>query len=161
MKREVLLFMGVIVLTVSFGQEKEYLPLRVGFNAEYTYSGKTNSAITGPAFFFEPDNENKLYHFIATGAGVYWGKHGKTSAMTSTCYNLGRLPGLMFGISSQQYYNIETKYNTFKTDVRLSGEIYLALFGFIGYRYQHPLIKNNEAQYLSRHAFFFKIPLPL
>ena len=161
MKSFIILFVCILILQATFCQEKEYDNLKVGLNVEYSYSGYTNGAIAGPALFWEPNDPNELYHYIAAGAGIYWCKQGKVSPISSVGYYFGKLPGFIFGVSSQQYYNIETKYDTFKTDVRLSGEVCLALFGFIGYRYQHPLLKDNVSRNLSRHSVFFKIPLPL
>jgi hypothetical protein len=45
-------------------------------------------------------------------------------------------------------------------DIRLSGEVILALFGFVGYRYQHP-VGNNESKYIARHAVTIGFPIPL
>jgi hypothetical protein len=163
MKKWVVLLVIFSFNRFLFSQENESYTLKWGINADYSNSGITNTLAAGPALFWEKekDRESGFVHAITTSAGFSWGKQVPTAPLTSAGYYLGNLPGLVVGISSQQYYHAETKYDHVGTDVRLSGEVVLALFGFLGYRYQHPLILKNESKGMTRHAFFVRIPIPV
>ncbi|MEE4178525.1 MAG: hypothetical protein V2I46_13550 [Bacteroides sp.] len=109
----------------------------------------------------EPYEDGGFSWLLYPYAGILKNPNDKLRASTGLGFYAGKVPGIMFGISSQQYYNMMTEPGTLENDIRLSGEIILALFGFLGYRYQYPLSKENEALHISRHALVFKIPIPL
>jgi hypothetical protein len=162
--KSLLFFVLVIFFTqLSFCQDSKQYDFKVGVNAAYSFSGSTNSVVAGPSIFWQKEKESEIIfmHAIFMDAGISWSKNYKSSLVTSAGYYFGSLPGLLFGISSQQYYNIETKNNNVGTDIRLGGEVSFAFFGIIGYRYQQPMIGKNEAQGIARHTFFFRIPIPL
>ena len=163
MKRCFIFIISILFTQVTIGQSREQFNLKLGVNADYSFSGSTNTLVLGPAIFWEKEKsiESRFFHTLTLNGGFCWSKDTKIAPVTSAGYYFGNLPGLIFGISSQQYYNVETKYNNFQTDVRLSGELILALFGFIGYRYQYPLLNENEAKRITRHAIFFRIPIPV
>ena len=163
MKKWLILICSIFFSQQLFSQEKEQYNLKLGANFDYSFSGSTNTLVAGPAIFWEKekDRESGFWHVITMEAGFSWSKRFQNVPVTSAGYYLGNVPGIVFGISSQQYYNAETKYNNLRTDIRLSGEVILALFGFLGYRYQHPLIISNEALGITRHAFFLRIPIPV
>jgi len=160
MKSAIILF-SLCILQVTIGQTGSKYKLSLGPNIEYSFSGDTNVVIAGPVFTWEAKEKSKFRKALDIDVGLGWCKNSNSKLVTSACFYTGKLPGIMFGISSQQYYNMETKFETNKTDIRLSGEIIFAYFGFIGYRYQHPLKSKHEAQNLSRHSFFIKFPIPL
>lgn len=135
--------------------------LSIGSNVEYALSGRANTAFLGPVLTWEPKDSKNYHQALDANIGLSWSDNQKTTLTSSIGFYKGKLPGIMLGISTQQYYNIKTKHDTFKTDIRLSGEVIFAYFGFIGYRYQHPIQDKNEASYISRHSFFIKFPLPL
>lgn len=145
------------------GQYNEETKFQVGVNAEYAYSGNVHSIVLGPGLYWTKKlaSESVFSQGFNISGGIAWGNPMKSTALSSVEYHVGYMPGIIFGLSSQQYYNMETSMGDYKTDVRLSGEVILAFFGFLGYRYQHPLIRSNEAIHLSRHAFFFKLPIPI
>ncbi len=151
-----------ILSQLCVGQENKFSE-KWGINLDYSLSSRTHTVVAGPSLFFEKsyDRESGFWHCAFINGGIHWSKNTQISPVTSEGYYLGYLPGVMLGISSQQYYTIQTKSGNTATDIRLSGEVILALFGFIGYRYQHPLINGNESIYISRHAFFLRIPIPL
>jgi hypothetical protein len=155
----VLLLLCSFQLTLAQSISKNNLS--IGSNVEYTFSGKTNTVFVGPVLTWEPEDTNKYFQALDANIGLNWSDNQKSTLATSVGFYKGKLPGIMLGISSQQYYNVKTKDDTFKTDIRISGEVIFALFGVIGYRYQHPLQNKNEASHISRHAFFIKIPIPL
>jgi hypothetical protein len=162
--RKLIPFLALIFLAQpSVCQGREPISTKWGVNGDYSFSGTIHSVVIGPALFIEnrSGSESEFWRVFDINAGVAWGSHTRPSPVTGAGYYFGRIPGVMFGISSQQYYKVETKYNNVKTDVRLSGEVVLALFGFIGYRYQYPLINSNESELLTRHAIFFRIPIPV
>ena len=144
-------------------QEKGLYTLKWGINADYSFSGSASAIVAGLSFFMEKtrDIESEYWHAFNLNAGITWSKHTYSSPLTSIGYYFGSLPGVLFGISSQQYYNVETISNNTGTDVRLSGEIIFALFGFVGYRYQQPLISPNEAREITRHSLIIRIPIPV
>lgn len=151
------------IIEIVHSQDNKPVSLKLGINTDYSYSGSTNTILLGPALFKikEIDRESGTWHNLMIQGGLCWGKHNKTAPVTSIGYTYGYIPGLIFGVSTQQYHNIYDMNNTLGTDVRLSGEIVIALFGFIGYRYQHPINNRHQMQGLTRHAFFFRVPLPL
>ena len=144
-------------------QEKSIYALKWGVNADYSFSGSTSSIVLGPSLYMGKtlNSEREFMHAFNLNAGFTWSKHTYSSAVSSVGYYLGKVPGVVFGISSQQYFNIESSYNNSGTDVRLSGEVIFALFGFLGYRYQYPVLRNNEALEVTRHSFIFRIPIPI
>ena len=148
-------------LQMIFSQNLSKYNVSIGSNVEYAFSGKTNSVFVGPVLTWEPKESQEYHQALDVNIGLAWSDDDKNRIVTSAGFCKGSLPGIMFGVSSQQYYNVKTKQDTFKTDIRLSGEVIFALFGVIGYRYQHPLLNKNEASHISRHAFFIKIPIPL
>lgn len=163
MKRFLTLVILVSLTQPGISQEKGLYTLKWGVSADYSHSGSINAIVAGPSLFVEKeyDRESGFWHVFTLNAGATWSKNTKSSPVTSVGYYLGKVPGVVFGVSTQQYYNIETIFNNTGTDVRLSGEVILALFGFIGYRYQHPLLVDNEAMGITRHAFFIRIPIPI
>lgn len=163
MRTFIVLIALITLAQPSVCQERDPMSTKWGLNGDYSFSGTTHSVVIGPALFTgnRSGNESEFWHVFDINAGVAWDSHTRSSPVTGAGYYFGRIPGVMFGISSQQYYRVETKYNNVKTDVRLSGEVVLALFGFIGYRYQYPLINNNESEFITRHAIFFRIPIPV
>jgi len=163
MRRLLILIVLFSLTQPGFGQEKQPFTLKWGVNGEYSYSGSTNTIIAGPALFMEKgiDSESGLMHAFTLSAGVAWSRRTHSSPVISAGYFFGKVPGIVFGISSQQYFNIETIYNNTGTDVRLSGEVIFAVFGFLGYRYQQPLLMNSEALEVTRHSFFIRIPIPI
>lgn len=160
MKHFVILF-SFCCLQLTLAQSISKYNLSIGSNVEYALSGKTNTVFAGPVLTWEPNDKNNYHQALDVNVGLNWSDNQKNTLATSIGFYKGKLPGLMLGISSQQYYKVKTKDDTFKTDIRLSGEVIFALFGVIGYRYQHPLQNNNEASHISRHAFFIKFPIPL
>lgn len=160
MKYFILLF-SLCCFQLTLAQSTNQYNLSIGSNVEYTFSGKTNTVFVGPVLTWEPEDTNKYFQALDANIGLSWSDNQKSTLATSIGYYKGNLPGIMLGISSQQYYNVKTKNDTFKTDIRLSGEVIFALFGVIGYRYQYPIQNKNEASHISRHAFFIKMPLPL
>lgn len=158
MKRLLLLPL-LFCLVNTFAQNQFNYNLSFGPNVEYTFAGDSNTLVVGPVLTWEPKGEKKYHQAFDVNIGMTWGKDDNSRLTTSLGYYKGSLPGIMLGLSSQQYYNAKTKFNTNKTDIRLSGEVIIALFGIIGYRYQHPLSEKNEALYVSRHTFFIKMPL--
>jgi hypothetical protein len=148
-------------LQIIFSQNLSKYNVSIGSNVEYAFSGKTNTVFVGPVLMWEPKETKNYHQALDVNIGLAWSDDDKNRIVTSAGFYKGSLPGIMFGISSQQYYNVKTKHDTYKTDIRLSGEVIFALFGVIGYRYQHPVQTKNEASHISRHAFFIKIPIPL
>jgi hypothetical protein len=163
MKKYLIIILLISLTQVSYSQTIDHHSLKLGVNADYLRSGSTNTLLIGPALFLgrEKSSESEFWHVITMDAGISWSKDTRVKPVTSEGYFFGSIPGLVFGISSQQYYNMETKYGDLRTDVRLSGEVIFAFFGFIGYRYQQPLIKNNVAKDITRHALIIKIPIPI
>ena len=155
------LFLLLHCLVKSYAQDQSNYNLSFGSNIEYTLAGDANTIVIGPVLTWEPKNNNKYYQALDMNIGMTWSKDDNSILTTSLGFYKGSLPGIMFGLSSQQYYNAKTKFDTNKTDIRLSGEFIVALFGIIGYRYQHPIAKNNETYFVSRHTFFIKFPIPL
>ena len=157
-------FLLLILYTLTqlcAGQERQFSG-KWGINLDYSISNQTHSIVSGPSLFLEKsyDRESGFWHCFYINGGINWSKNTQASPVTTEGYYLGYLPGVMLGISSQQYYKTQTQNGNSATDVRLSGEIILAFFGFLGYRYQQPIINSNEAMYISRHAFFLRIPIP-
>ncbi|MCU4174825.1 hypothetical protein [Carboxylicivirga sp. N1Y90] len=148
---------------MSFAQFEKTNNFWVGAEADYAYSGSSNTIVLGPAFFWRKENgiESEFWQIFTLAGGFSWSYEFKSSLVASLSYNVGYVPGISIGISTQQYYKVFTKNEYFATDVRLSGEITFAFFGFLSYRYQHPAISRNEAVGISRHAFVFKIPIPM
>jgi len=136
----------LFTLTQVFTGHEIQFSKKWGVNIDYSFSDLTHSVVAGPSLFLEKsyDRESGFWHCFYINGGINWSKKTQISPVTSEGY-LGNLPGVMLGISSQQYYNMQTQSGNTATDVRLSGEVVLALFGFIGYRYQHPLLQSNEA----------------
>ncbi len=126
----------------------------------YGFSGITNSIFVGYGFFQENNLAGYRSYLLEAGGGVVWNTSDKAKPFTAMRVYVGSLPGIMVGISSQQYYNMITDNGKLANDIRLSGEVILALFGFIGYRYQHPIGKN-ESKHISRHAITVNFPIPL
>ncbi|NNL15191.1 MAG: hypothetical protein HKO81_00945 [Flavobacteriaceae bacterium] len=163
MKRILIFAFVMFFAELSFSQDKEQYNFKVGVNADYSFSGSTNSVVLGPSVFWEKEKDSEIVfiHSIYLDAGHSWSQNYKSSLVTSFGYYIGNLPGLLFGVSSQQYHSIETKNDKVGTDIRLSGEVSFAFFGIIGCRYQHPMIGKNEAQGVARHAIFVRIPIPV
>lgn len=162
--RIILAIIALFSLTqIGICQEKSIYTLKWGVNADYSFSGSTNSIVLGPSLYMGKglNGEREFMHAFNLNAGFTWSKHTYSSAVSSVGYYSGKVPGVVFGISSQQYFNMESRYNITGTDVRLSGEVIFALFGFLGYRYQYPMLRNNEAQEVTRHSFIFRIPIPI
>jgi hypothetical protein len=163
MEKCLIIIFSLSLTQVCISQNIDHHSLKLGVNADYSRTGSTNTFVLGPALFFgqEKSSESEFWHVITMDAGISWSKDSKVKPVTSAGYFFGSIPGLVFGVSSQQYYNMETKYGDLRTDVRLSGEVIFAFFGFIGYRYQQPLISKNEAKDITRHALIIKIPIPI
>ncbi len=153
----------IFFLQISLCQEKGTHTLKWGVNADYSFSGSTNSIVLGPSLYMSKgiNSESEFIHAFNLNAGFTWSKHTYSSAVSSFGYYFGKVPGVVCGVSSQQYYKMESRLNKPGTDVRLSGEVILALFGFLGYRYQYPIIIKNEGQEVTRHSFVFRIPIPI
>lgn len=133
-----------------------------GVHGQYARSALTNVYTLGPALYrthVKPDKGLFMISSVYLGAGYASSRKTQGVPVTTAGVFFGQLPGIVIGIGSEQYYGVETRSGEFRNDVRLNGEVVLALFGFIGYRYQYPLCTENEARYISRHAFVFKIPL--
>ena len=156
-----IIFLLLCCFQLTLAQSINQYNLSIGSNVEYTFSGETSTVFVGPVLTWEPKDTNNYHQALDVNLGLSWSDNLKSTLATSVGFYKGKLPGIMLGVSSQQYYNVKTKDDTFKTDIRLSGEVIFALFGVIGYRYQHPLQNKNEASHISRHAFFIKIPIPI
>jgi hypothetical protein len=144
-----------------FGQSDSSFRFKPGINSDYAFSGTTHIFTAGPALFYEKEKakEDVILHVLYLNPGLYGGKNAYTRPMISIGYYGGRLPGFLFGVSTQQYYKVETKSKKLHTDYRLSFEVIFALFGYIGYRYELPLNEMNESKHRTRHTFVFRIPL--
>ena len=156
---------ALLVLCVSVdlrAQPDSTINYSFGVHGQYARSSYTNVYTLGPALYRTGvDHEKEIFRISSVYLGAGYAGSRKTQGVLVTTGGvfIGQLPGLVIGIGSEQYYGVETRSGEFRNDIRLSGEVVLALFGFIGYKYQYPLYKENEARYISRHAFIFKIPL--
>ena len=160
-KKWFLLFLLFLLPFHSMGQTLGESSLKIGIEADYGFSGKSHAFTFGPALIWEAGESTAISWIISPSAGFVKNPRDGYRPTTGLSFLAGRIPGFMFGISSQQYYNMITKTGGLAHDVRLSAEVFVALFGVMGYRYQHPLSREKEALHISRHAFVVKFPIPL
>lgn len=160
--RSIILLINIL-LAASIQVISQYDPTTYRYfslPANFSYSGITNSFFVGPGFFREDNSGGFGSYVIEAGGGIAWNTNDGAKPFTALRFYAGSLPGVMFGLSSQQYYNMTTTQGNIGNDIRLSGEFILALFGFVGYRYQHP-VGNNESKYIARHAVTISFPIPV
>jgi len=163
MRLRIFILVIMLVFAASFrcsGQSDRGAARYFCVPVNYSYSGITNSVFVGPGIFREDNSGGFKSYVLEAGGGIAWNTHDGAKPFTALRFYAGSLPGVMFGLSSQQYYNMTTTQGNIGTDIRMSGEVILALFGFVGYRYQHP-VGNNESKYIARHAITISFPIPV
>jgi hypothetical protein len=107
----------------AMGQDHSVVYKYYSLPVNYSYSSITNSIFIGSGIFREDNSGSFGSYVIEAGGGIAWNTHDGAKPFTALRFYAGSLPGVMLGISSQQYYNMTTTQGNIGNDIRLSGEV--------------------------------------